>query len=1054
MKTYFLDDYTPELSRNLKVTVKLDGSVSLNSVVYSESSISSKMKDFAIIEEESLSENIKKYYDNSAGGDYYKKDRYVELKNTILCPLWLEDSIPEYLIISTSIEKGSSPSIKKVISLGKDTIIGRVLRTHLEEMDYVNPVLLDRKNNTVTIKGINVGTGVIQDYVKYYSDGSDINKIIKELVANRKFIIPNLINLEFELEDSLDKTKLEANYCNKAALGGYIPLIYRTKKFLPVTHDKLIGNNEFYLSSEGFIGQMIFSDPDLVPLHYAKDYLGNFSSIKTENNSIALDVDLETRLSNAIQLEMSCISGYTNVMIYRLKENFTQSDFISIDHYFSPIVLVADYLPNYVANGNEFGYGDNLEHIFNPQGSLIDGLNAFIGAWNDTSRNKTGIEAVRVGESVAFIGRAGSSGNVKISFDKLEQITNDPVDLFKKDCFLVSADDVRDVDFSNSFLQNDYGSYKIVDVRKYTKELITNNLGENYFKDIDKFNVIIVEQTKGEKFFNYIAKPEILELGVFEIADKKIIDNYYTELGTITFQSEFLALFRPEKLIVGIEYYVIGQNTIISQLGNNHNTNDSFIAIDENYKVITGNGYVIRKYMAGDQSVINLLENVNRLQSEVKSDNIIWKQSNQTSLNNEEINLSKNYYPGSETLPNITKRTNEWFVPSAKPQSYDGLDLNGYLDTKLSEQELYNNSDYLEELFKENEYSILNDWKDTSRTIFKGIELEFDKGYEGYKFSTVLNVYTQGEDDVTTEGVRFKVIRNDLSKCIVFLIEVAIGDYKYNFDNKVVVRKYFYYSLLYYLKNWRRNAGISAFGYRYLYPYPDIITTETEDFYGIRLPIRCNSSLNNRLSFTNSISLLNFISPNEEGIIKLVGINYSNRTIVSTEKYYGINANNKRVSLNPNSIEIEGDSLYVSCINGLQILEERTLSELNQFISWTDIEWYQLDGGYNSLNKLSQVLNFSYIKESINLNKPYVEKIIVDSTGSVIKNSEFKFKIGREVEKYSGKYTIKTKIKKSYRGNFVSNTWSAFNQSWDSVDITWNDDTIINNLTDLENINH
>jgi hypothetical protein len=1047
MESYFLRNFLPELTSNIKITCR-DNNVFLNTIVTNNTMIDSKLKEFES-KTGSYIKDITEYRKDTEGVEFYSKSTEIaeipKIDGYVMCPLWMIDVVPDQLIF---IKDGR---VCNNISLKGDTKIGKYLREHLASIDNIDPIYINKERNLVSIYGIDVKKGSVST-LTYSMVSENINESITRNLKNSNMVIQNLLNLEFQIDPDLDYD--ECFYCLEKDLFKYLPLTIENNDFLPVNYNKTIPKNEYDITN--IMGDGFLFNGSNVAYPYVRDFTGKITNIVPNGENDGFENDILTTIKFFRSSNISAInnSDNKNVVLYRLTEQFEQNDFVDVTNNIKSITLCADELPNYVLQGNEFGFGDHLDYIFNPSGTKYQSIDAFIGSFNETIGSDLYLEAVRVDDMILISGNGGSSSNVKLTHPKLKEITHGVIDQHNTDSFLIPFEDFDDVKDETIFMQNNHGNYKIIGYRPYVIDIKRDEFNENYFNDFNKWYIVTTKNVSGENYFSYIAKPEYPSIGAFDMFDVKAITSSISSSKLVS-DDEVESLFKPKNLVLGVKYIVISKDTKISHSGGIYSTNDTFTATTTQYDIISGEGLTLEYVYYNDPVVMQVLDShyidINTDSVETSSDMINWYQKHSSDSHGSNINTIKNNTPKGELLPNISGTTNEWYVPSSKPKRIDKT--NNYFTEFFDIDTYKTDPEYFFKFVGDNR-SIFKTIDDMSPTcVFRGIEYVGQSDMDGYNLSVILNFHDQSDSDFFKDAVSYDVIKNEQNRTAVILLGVAFSDYKL-YDQ---AGKHFYYSMMYFLNDLRKSNSIDDFGLEYTYPYTTSLTTVTEKFRGMRLPLKANSSDGNGILFNNNIQLSTLIVPNQYGFIKVVCMNTNTKTIISTEGLYGGGQQRKIVSLNNQTMNTNDGKVWVSCLNGINIMGEMDILDINNFVDWSTMEFYLLDGGFNGYLLQQQMLSFSFMKDAINNNRDSIIKSIIDETGSLYKNLKYDNILGvtgNESDIFSGFYSLNVKTMKSFVGDNINNNWNyGSDDVWSNLNEAWNDIPDETDLKLAENIN-
>lgn len=1035
MKTYLLDEYLPSITSNVMLTVD-DDFVRLNPMITNLSLSNSKLKDVVVSLNNTYSKDIKEYMSVTDGIDFYDDAKYNK-KGYRLCPLWIVDSIPDSLVFfkKNSVGFGNNTIVKRY-SLKAGTVIGDYLRKHLLEIDQENPISINAERNTFSIYGINSSAGTVQYHTFGYNKTDVLDKLVLEKIKLNKIMIPNLINIEFKIDEDYDTCV----YCNEGDIYKIHPSIYRVSDYLPIYYNKEIKRGDFDNTDNNTTGNNIKFVNSKVPFVYAR--CGEqFMSVIEKDGMEVYDNDFQTDLVYKTKIDISPLNRNKNIVLYKLKEKFKHNDFIDVSVGMFGVTLCADYLPAYNQVGTPiFVVGEHIEHIFNPSGSKNDGMNAFIGSFNEMVGSHFYLEARVVGDYIMITGDVGGNENAKLIHPKLEEISTGISKLYNTDSFLVDREVFEPIKDSILYLKNEHGSYKILDYKPYCLNIGKAKDGSKYFIDLDKYYIINTPNIIGSKNFTYLSEPQYPTVGIFDVFDTKLLNTSIMNFRKNINDEEAESLFKPKSLVIGKKYYVGGIDNTIIHKGIHYNSNQSFIASHTEYVVSSGVGFVVDEVYWNDPIVKSIMESYDNVLSTTTNVGVSWQAEGSTDLYYNKANTKKNFSPAVEKVPTISGNTNEWYVPSFNPKN---ISSEKYLKSRFDVKKHLSDRTYFDKIVGSN-FSEIIDINGVMSTVFKGVEVKFNITETGYRFSSILNLHT--EDDYV-DGDKYSIIQNDVNKTIVFLIDIYITDYKF----KDIDGDHFYFSMLYFMKNCNRDRN--NVGYTFSYPYPNPLPARS--FTGIKLPLQCTSSIGDRLLFRTKMFLDNLIFPNENGNINIIGLNRIKKTVLSNVSYDGT-LPIKKVSFDGNNMYLDGNSIYAHSLDDLGVNDIRSLEALDNHVIWKDIEWYQLDGGHGAYNGISDMLNFSTIKEVLNLDKPYITKIKLDKHNSVYNDAEeISISINSAQDIYSGEYTLSTKTIKTYEGDLINNSWRNTVDNWRAnVSIKWNELPTIHSMKGkLKNIN-
>lgn len=425
-------------------------------------------------------------------------------------------------------------------------------------------------------------------------------------------------------------------------------------------------------------------------------------------------------------------------------------------------------------------------------------------------------------------------------------------------------------------------------------------------------------------------------------------------------------------------------------------------------------------------------------------------------LNQQRLNLFKafgalNFSPSqiSENR-NPAEFTNEWYFLNRFPENVSvsqKLNSKHYFQDALSADRLKSmEDDYFTSFFKINKFGFVESdgvyrsynitpqerfttfkYSESGTTcLFRGVkyrvkELSDDgnelstRKYDGYKFSTILNVENSSESANPTP-IKYQIIANDKYKTITVVVTITLDDYKTN-GAVDYVGLYTVSSI----KEW--NGSSFDIGKEYniptlvgkdLYassggaPVGPPITT----FRGIQMPpfnvINTDVVGSKELVYPKTPSTIydfrDLLILNQDGqfgrvFIKtaggVFGISSLNGYYSSSQAIYD-KASTYQSSTN-DYVQFAIDGLYMVNVPGLSIFSNYRFNQLNSLLSQSDIDdlrFFYEDGGFKVYDNILNLTTLASFKKLVNDGSIITESYYVDENGvTQSKTSSFKLEI-------------------------------------------------------------
>lgn len=1005
MKSKLLLERLPELSGNVAISVMADGKVFLN-IIETNSSLSvSNMYDFPINNTFGLLNDYSNFFRNNSYRNINDKDVIKSKDGFIQATMLLGDKIPEYFVICEK-KDGEPSKILQYYDLSDKSVIGKYLNDFKRDVVDINPITINPNRNEICISGINLVNGIISKFYMIYEDGDDINSKILTFIKENKLLLPNILNIEFQSEFSAD---IECYYTDSVDLFEY--------DISKLSEEMYVKDNNLFIKSSILKENNHIIGGDNVPMSFADDkfllsYMKNGDEmipLENKENGLLLNRDIKLNIGEIEEISVEKVNNPTSFSRFKYLGGIEQSEFIDINSDNYNAQLISDYMPNLLQSGIAFGATDNNYNVFNWIGDKRETMISFSKAWNSSSERFTKIMCVPDGEDIIFMNSFGGSFNINIGSAKIKKISE-----FKENVLEYSYFKTDDINVEkNHYLLMDKKFYKIYDV--------VDNLYYDYDskKIVYDGRLIVIKGIVGVK--NKVVSYMLFRNPVIGIMDVMDVVSCKRNFIVNEYNAEDLRYFLKPNIIGGTTYRVVSDDSIVIYENIEYQTGDSFIGnVDD--KTITKKG--IGNYCEEKYYDENEITNVFNKQTEdvfVIKEDVLFSQNLNSDFNGELPNLDKISSPEDKIfVTNFDKRTNEWLLPSKNPY-IDHL-YNANIISEFGEN-------YSEELFGKYATSFEKNGS-AYKTTFRGVEIISNDNLEGYKFVGIINV--RDEDDYVG-GIRNRIIKNEIDKYLIFVIDLPLSDYRF--------KENFNFCLTYNSKNSKDSSSSNHIQYDF------------QDFSVNGIKIKCSIiGLNeDKVVFNQKISIKTLISESNNGVSVLFK-SKDNGTIFSNYGYVDsgsvVQEEVFQISLLDNYIKMDSGYMYISKINGVVFNTVMHYTELSTIIDFSDMECYQIGDFENDLEKIFSIINFSNVKENINLDKSFIEKYVIDNSGNISGNKEIDVKIYKSNSCYSGQYNIPIKTEKRYLGSTTPNIIGINDNVWNGQNHTWTDDKNSINILD------
>ena len=879
--------------------------------------------------------------------------------------------------------------IKNIYDYSESTNVGAYLKRTAEKT-VSNPITVNKENGQIEIDCFDTFKGSIIKSTSNIRSEEDLDNYVVQRMYRKNLILTNCISIE--LPYSLEEGE-EIFFTNKILFSSFLSpqQMLRTRK-LNLTEE--IPGGRLQLISDNISGKFGISNKHPLSHLEGKD---SFSNISYENKSNVDKLNITYNLGRSFNIKPVNNIKVRNLL--NIKEKFQQNDSITIVYETVREELIFDSLPNYIANGNVYNEGDHFDKIVNPTGSLNDQINSVCGSWNERFFVRTNVQAINYNGRLLFLGGSRAKGVITVVSDKLESTERNEESFEGKSFFNVAKGTVSK---GEDLLLED--QYKVLQVFSNLEKLNNFN-GVIDFENISKFDYVMTEKNNFSGKFTTTIEKKSINYYVHDIFDYKSISKV-EEIGGVVYDSEDIEEIYPIELVVGRTYKLISQDSKIDNNGAVYFTGDTFESTSTSFKVLKGKGIIIDQDFIGDVTLENYSKEL-VYNTKVENKEIQFASYGNTGVDGNVLPMYSQKEIGKNDLPNISANTNEWFN--------SGI-------------------------------STFTGWFGIAKCVLNGIEFRLSNKYVGYTLEITTDILPNTDNtDENYKGIPYKIRFDESEKNVKIIMNIVTKDYRWNREkvNKL---------LMYISSSEISEPTSSIFGEEYDYSYPNNITSDQVLFRGILMPFKSLRIKENNIVTSITNSLARFITPNVSGNVNIIGIDVVNKTYVSTKGYFGYQGKNKKIVLGKNTIGTEDGKIFVTAIGGIPILAERTFGQISQLVQWSSLTWYQIEGGFNYLSNLRKMMNYSFFKESVNLNK---ENVIYETIlgGLVQDGSQEKMTISNDGKKFSGRYTLKTINLKSFSGNKLESYWSLFDKKWDQYNANWTELEEIHNLETANNIN-
>lgn len=1012
MDSKLLLERLPEITGNVKITVKLDGSVFLNIVGTNQALSISKLFNFPINTTFGLVNDYSNYlrlnsYRNL--NDKIGKDQYVDQYH-IQTSLLIGNKIPDLFIICDEKKDNEPTQMLQYYDLSENTTIGVYLNDYFREFNKTNPITINTGKREIYITGINLVTGIINQFQIIYDINDDINQKILTYVRENKILIPNILNIEFESEYA--NTNKRFYYADKVDLFKYdiskvVSNLYMKNKNLYLSSSCLADNNH----SEGI--PMSFTNDNffLAYIDNKKELIG----LSNERSCLRLNKDVKMNIDDIFEISLEKVYNPTSYSIFKYVGGITQSTFIDVysDNYH--IQLISDFMPNLLQAGIPFSATDNNYYIFNWIGTNNETMISFSKAWNDSSERYTKIRCVPKEDEIIFINDIGGSFNISINNDKIKEVSS-----FKENVLEYSYFKIKNTEEINITPNH----YIIIDGKTHKIFGIVDNvyLDNSDGKLINDGKLLILE---GDITDDYIEtsvisfeNPTIGLMNVMEniVCKKEFISNIKNMFD--------ISNFLKPQILHNVTYKVVSSNTVIKYKGVARSTGNTFVGRGNasTFEIIRGIGNVCEIRYANDTELKSMFDTDTNIDNKIVTKDIIFSQNYNTDFEGQISNLLAYNTPKNNVFViDSNNRTNEWLIPTEYPYLQEKYDI-----SKIA----VGDDNYSEKLLKDFATTFEKNGS-IYKTTFRGVEIISTNNLEEYRFAAILNICNESD---YYGGTKIRIIKNDVDKFIVLVVDIPLSDYR--FINR------FNFCMLYNSKNTKGSSTSLHISYNFV----------GLSFNGIKIKCLITKIENDRVVFNQKMPIRSLITESNDGIA-LIFRSKDGNTILSNYGYVSggiiVKENNVfKISMSDNNVILEGGYMYVSKVNGIAYNTEMYYTEISTLINFEGMECYQIGNFENDLENLFSISNFSNIKENINLNKTFVEKYTIDSNGNISEDTSIDIVMFQPETCNSGQYNIPIKIEESHAGSTTPNIFGVYNNLWNKQDHTWSSDQNSTNVLD------
>lgn len=991
MKSKLLLSHLPELYGNVRVLVKKDGSVYLDVINDSNESLSvSKMYSFPINLSGGYVNDLSNLFEKSAYRNVYDKSEYSSSS------LFINGESPDGFI-SYNINESGFLEVTDYFDLSDRTDIGKYIRDHISKLSKLNPISIYTDRKEIEIYGINLEKGILNDFYLYYEDESDINDMILTYIQNNKILLPNLINLDFELSGDGEFSA----FINNFKLGNID---------IQTLDKKIIGNSikiqpfvlREFIGKEGDIS-MTFRDNNI--LLTCVDNVDQRHFLYNDGNSVISHSDITIKPINSRHVDLEKIyDPYTYYKIDIVK-SFGQSDVVTITVNGESYEFITDYMPNLLEAGIPFSNEDNNWNAFNWKGSLEETSIAFSKAFNQVAGAKSRVTCVPHKKGVYIIGKFGGAFNMTISSEHME-ISEQYVEDTFNNSYYFSHEKIDDKD--NDYLLLNGKIYEILSIRDNIE--INNSTGR-------VFREGYIVEVKGiindDRIKTYILEYPNLELNVIDVGVLTDIDREFFIKNNFDIRN----IIGNRQLKEFYEYTVCGANSKILYNGVEYVTGQSFTTnYITSFSVISGSGNVIDKKMYGDIELKDYYF-LNTENDMLNIPSVTFSQHDSSDFEYNDSNMSISVNPDSSAFSmDFNKRTNEWLIPAYEP----------YMSRGFSEEALIKSNYHLNNL---NKYSsVFKKYGDMYKTTFKGADIIVNNSdLEGYSFIAILCPMT---DDNYMEGVRYKLIKDNKNKAVILAVSIPISDYRY--------KEMFSLTMTYYTKNTKRNKSSNKISFQ-----------GAVNFNGVKIKSSISDIDGNKIRFNQKVSMINMLTDSNEGM-SLMFISKDRSTIISNYGYIDGNGNIIKemnvLKMKPigNAVEISDGYVYATKINDIPYNTPISYGELHGLLDFSTLECYQIGDFSGDLENILSNIIFSSVREIYDKNKDFIEKIDISEDGE-ISESDISIEFPDFNTVNSGKYNVSIEDITKSGGSTVQNIMFIYDdmfkdkgEPWDKIDDSFN----------------
>lgn len=991
MKSTLLLSHLPELYGNVKISVKKSGKIYLDVINESNESLSvSKMYSFPINVDIGYVNDLSNLFEKSAYRNVYNKSDDSSMS------LLIKGEPPMGFISYNTLDDGSV-DVTDFYDLSEATPIGKYLRGYIGSLDRFEPITIYTDRREIVIYGINLEKGILNDFHLYYDEDADVNSQIIDYIQGNKILLPNVINIDFELSGNGEFS----SFINDFTLGNIN---------ISVLDKEIIGNSikikPFVLKE--FIGvgneiSMDFTDNEFLLSSLRNGTERNF--LYNDGNSLISYSDIVLKPYDSKHVSIKKIyNPYTYYEIAIIKD-FVQSDVLTISINGKSFEFIADYMPNLLEAGIEFSEEDNNWNAFNWKGNREQTLKALSKAFNQVAGEVTRVSCVPTSNGVYFINKYGGSFNLSISSRNIEIIDSYIEDTYKNSYFY---SDVKIIEEDNDYLLHNNKIYEILSIKSNLD--IDNSNGK-----IDRQGYII--EIKGiindDKINSYVLSYPNLELSIIDLSILSNIDREFFIKNMFDVR-EFIG----ERVLKEFtKYTVCGANSKILYNGSEYTTGSSFTTnyLGE-YKIISGTGNVIETKYYLDNELVDFykLETSDEI---LETYDVTFSQhdSSDFEMNDSNILISVNPDFSSFSIDK-NKRTNEWLIPATVP----------YMEQNIG-TELLENSQYPESYMSKYKVAFKK-YGDSYKATFRGADVVVDgHNLEDFSFVAVLCPMV---DEQYMGGVVYKLTKNNINKTVVFSIHIPISDYR--------LTESFSNILTYFVKDTKRNKISKHIDY-----------SGGVNFSGIKIKSSISDLNGNIIRFNQKVSLSTLFVDSNEGM-SLVFISKDGSTVLSNYGYINQAGSIEKeidvLKVKPigNGLELSDIYLYASRINGIEYGTPITYGELHGLFDFSDMICYQIGDFSGDLENTLSNITYSSIREILNQDKEFIEKVEI-SEDNEISRLNMKITIPEFKDLNSGKYNISVMDVTESGGSSARNMLSIYNsefedrkESWQEIDDSLN----------------